>query len=68
MITPKYENKLWNKLIALVYVGEGVKVNGIPARDLTPEEVESLGGEKYIRETGLYITQAEALGDGGKNG
>lgn len=67
MIIPEIENKL-RKSIALVYVGEGIKINGLPARDLTPEEVENLGGETKIRQTGLYISQAEALADGGKNG
>ena len=69
MNNEQHENKSFiRKIIALVYVGEGVKLNGIPARDLTPDEVEWFGGEHNLRETGLYISQAEALADGGKNG
>lgn len=65
----QHENKSFiRKIIALVYVGEGKKLNGIPARDLTQEEVDWFGGEHNLRETGLYISEAEALADGGKNG
>lgn len=39
--------------IKLVYTGHGF-VPGIPARDLTGEEVEQYGGEKYLIETGQY--------------
>ena len=67
MRIPGYENKM-AKLIRLVYIGEGKKAEGIPTRDLTAEEIEKLGGEIKIRQTGLYISQAEALADGGKNG
>lgn len=59
-----YENKM-SKTIALVYVGEGIKISGIPAKDLTPEEVENLGGIEKLRQTGLYITPLEAQLDGG---
>ena len=37
----------------LKYIGDGFIV-GIPARDLSDEEVEQLGGEKYLVRTGLY--------------
>ena len=60
----QYENKLY-KPIALVYVGEGITISGIPARDLTPEEVKKYGGRQKLVETGLYTSQAEALEDGG---
>lgn len=39
--------------IELKYVGAGF-VPGIPARDLTAEEVKEFGGEKFLLETGLY--------------
>ena len=34
--------------------GYGGFLPGIPARDLTDKEVERLGGEKNLLETGLY--------------
>ena len=39
--------------MSLVYVGQQVII-GIPARNLTDEEVERYGGEKYLLSTGLY--------------
>ena len=36
------------------YIGQGAFMVGIPARDLTDEEVEKYGGEKALLETGLY--------------
>lgn len=38
--------------------GCGGSLAGIPARDLTDQEVEVLGGEKTLIDTGLY-TKAE---------
>jgi len=32
---------------------------GIPARDLTDQEVEWLGGEKSLLDTGLYAKSAQ---------
>jgi len=38
----------------LKYIGKGSWFPGIPARDLSEEEVKRLGGEKAILATGLY--------------
>ena len=38
----------------LTYCGGGAYVAGIPARDLTAEEVAEYGGEKFLTETRLY--------------
>jgi hypothetical protein len=38
----------------LKYIGNGDFVTGIPARDLTEDEVESFGGEQALLATGLY--------------
>jgi len=37
----------------LKYIGDGF-IPGIPARDLSAEEVKQYGGEKYLLSTGLY--------------
>lgn len=37
----------------LIYIGTSV-IPGIPARDLTAEEVEQYGGEKELLKTKLY--------------
>ena len=37
----------------LIYIGKGF-LNGLPARNLTDDEVEALGGEKVLLATGLY--------------
>ncbi len=44
------------KEIGLVYTGAGMGAffAGIPARDLTPVEVEKYGGEAFILALGLY--------------
>lgn len=36
------------------YIGNGAFVPGIPARDLSADEVKQYGGEKALAETGLY--------------
>lgn len=41
--------------IGLLYVGPGFYA-GVPARDLTPEEVEEHGGVKQLTKDGYYIT------------
>ena len=38
----------------LIYKGNGAFVPGIPARDLSDEEVKQYGGEKALIKTGLY--------------
>lgn len=38
----------------LRYVGKGKAIIGIPARDLSDEEVEKYGGEEELIATGLY--------------
>jgi|WetSurSiteA1Bulk_404760.scaffolds.fasta_scaffold179584_2 hypothetical protein len=66
MIKGPYENKsVWQKVLALIYTGEGKKASGIPAHDLTPEEVEKYGGEETILQTGLYFRPDEIKHDGG---
>lgn len=41
--------------IGLSYVGPGFYAD-VPARDLTPEEVEQHGGVKQLTKDGYYIT------------
>ena len=41
-------------LVALKYIGGGAFIVGLPARDLSEDEVEELGGEEVLLETGLY--------------
>jgi len=41
----------------LIYNGKGFLV-GIPARDLTDEEVKQFGGEKKLLKSGLYEKEA----------
>lgn len=48
--------------MSLVYIGRGAAIPGIPARDLTAEEVEYFGGAESLVATGLY--QAESGGEG----
>lgn len=43
----------------LVYIGNGF-LPGVPARDLTAEEVEKYGGESYLLDTGLYTKPGKA--------
>lgn len=38
----------------LEYIGRGAFIVGIPARDLTEEEVKQHGGERKLIATGLY--------------
>lgn len=44
---------------ALLYVGDGAWIRGIPARDLTADEVARLDSAALIR-SGLYIQAASA--------
>ena len=37
----------------LIYIGKGDFINGIPAKDLTPEQVERFGRD-YLIDSGLY--------------
>jgi hypothetical protein len=39
--------------VSLKYIGDGFSKIGIPARDLTAEEVKEFG-EEYLLATGLY--------------
>ena len=43
----------------LKYVGDGSWLPGIPARDLTGEEVEKYGGAKFLMGTRLYAASKE---------
>lgn len=38
----------------LIYTDTSRVIPGIPARDLTADEVEEYGGEEYLLATGLY--------------
>lgn len=38
----------------LEYIGNGEFIPGVPARDLTGEEVKALGGEQALIGSGLY--------------
>jgi hypothetical protein len=43
----------------LKYIGIGEHKIGIPARDLSDEEVDQYGGEEYLIATGLYVKPAK---------
>ncbi len=43
----------------LIYIGRGAFLPHIPARNLTPAEVELAGGEAFLLSTGLYQKPAE---------
>lgn len=47
--------------IRLSYVGGGF-LPGVPARDLTAEEVELYGGAKVLIASGLYVEDKPAAG------
>jgi hypothetical protein len=48
--------------IPLKYIGDGFSKIGIPARDLTAEEVEEFG-EEYLLATGLYaLPESQSVG------
>lgn len=38
----------------LRYIGNGTSMLGIPARDLSDQEVERFGGERMLLSTGLF--------------
>lgn len=46
----------------LVYIGEGAFIPGVPARDLTGDEVELYGGVEQLLESGLYVIQEDNNG------
>lgn len=46
------------------YIGNGAFIPGIPARDLSADEVKQFGGEKTLAETGLYETARKTKKDG----
>lgn len=58
----------------LIYTGGGYKgfLRGVPARDLTAEEVKQHGGEERLLESGIYKkpssrkAKAAAESEGGK--
>ena len=45
---------------ALIYIGDGAFVVGIPARNLTAAEVKTHGGEKRLLNTELYALPESA--------
>jgi hypothetical protein len=40
--------------IALIYIGKGSWLPGVPARDLTADEVKNYGGKATLLASGLY--------------
>jgi hypothetical protein len=48
----------------LKYISDGGFLPGIPARDLTADEVEQNGGREWLLSTGLYA-EVEEEEDGG---
>ncbi len=50
----------------LIYIGNGDYKVGIPARDLTSEEVQQYGGAEFLIATGLYVKPATSLRPSGK--
>ena len=44
----------------LKYVGSGF-LPGVPAKDLTPEQVELYGGEKTLIASGLYEREKKSV-------
>jgi hypothetical protein len=44
----------------LSYIGDGSAIVGIPARDLSDEEVEAAGGEQLLLASGLYAKPVKA--------
>lgn len=38
----------------LKYIGNGAFIPGVPARDLTADEVKQYGGEKVLLASGIY--------------
>jgi hypothetical protein len=51
--------------MGLRYVGHGNWLDGIPARDLTDEEVAQHGGETALLASGLYERDVNPLSDRG---
>jgi hypothetical protein len=51
----------------LKYEGNSI-LPGVPARDLTAEEVEQYGGEKFLIGTGLYKATTPEKSDKKKEG
>ncbi len=52
--------------MTLKYIGNGAHFPGIPATDLTDEQVEKHGGEAYLISTGLYKKAAVKKASKGK--
>ena len=50
----------------LIYVGDGF-LPGVPARDLTAEEVEAHGGAAFLIATGLYQAEESKPAPAGKS-
>lgn len=48
-----------SKKVALTYTGGGYML-GVPARDLTEDEVKAAGGEKKLLATGFYAAVKQA--------
>lgn len=66
MDTSKHENKFQGRSgreIALIYVGEGKKLESVPPRDLTHREVMFYGGRFYLVRSGLYMEPGQIKND-----
>lgn len=50
-------------MTGLQYIGRGEFLPGIPARDLSAEEIEQHGGAAFLLATGLYQTYAASAED-----
>jgi thiamine monophosphate synthase len=42
--------------MTLIYIGNGAFLPGVPARDLSADEVKQYGGADYLVATGIYAT------------
>lgn len=54
--------------VRLIYISDGRFIPGIPARDLTKEEVDDLGGVRKLKATGLYADPPKSSKKKSKSG
>lgn len=43
----------------LVYIGDGAFIPGVPARNLTGDEIERYGGLDALLQSGLYVIKED---------